>query len=148
MLPFLKQLEVETACQRVIHDAAAFVDGNDFSAFCGLFTEDGQLQRPDGSILKGREAILAAYKARPAQRMSLHVISNTRFRDVTENDCRATSLVTLWASDSSLEAGPQGRAAVQPLVLGGFDDNFVLDGGVWRLASRKATFFMHVPKTA
>ncbi len=147
-MPALNALEIEAACTRVIHAAAAYVDGNDYEAFCGLFTETGTLQRPDGSVLKGREAILAAYRARPAHRMSLHVISNTLFTDVSENDCRATSLVTLWASDSRSPAGPQGRAVVQPLVLGGFDDSFILDGGVWRLASRKASFFMHAPQAA
>lgn len=141
-------LETEAACQRVIYAAAAFIDGNDFASFAGLFVEGGTLQRPDGSVLKGRDAILAAYQARPASRMSLHVISNTRFSDVSENGCRATSLVTLWASDSRSEAGPQGRAVVQPLVLGEFDDSFVLDGGVWRFASRKAAFLMHAPKPA
>ena len=139
-------LEIEAACQSVIYSAAAFVDGNDFASFCGLFVEGGVLQRPDGSVLKGRDAILAAYEGRPAYRMSLHVISNTRFSDVSENECRATSLVTLWASDSRSDIGPQGRAVVQPLVLGEFDDSFVLDGGVWRFASRKAAFLMHAPK--
>ncbi|MES2400710.1 MAG: nuclear transport factor 2 family protein [Pseudomonadota bacterium] len=141
-------LEIEAACQRVIYAAAAFIDGNDFGSFSELFVEGGSLQRPDGSVLTGREAILAAYQARPASRMSLHVISNTRFSDVSENGCQATSLVTLWASDSRSEAGPQGRAVVQPLVLGEFDDCFVLDGGVWRFASRKAAFLMHAPKPA
>jgi hypothetical protein len=141
-------LEIEAACQRVIYAAAAFIDGNDFASFSGLFVEGGSLQRPDGSILTGRDAILAAYMARPVWRMSLHVISNTRFSDVSENGCRATSLVTLWASDSRSEAGPQGRPVVQPLVLGEFDDSFVLDGGVWRFASRKAAFLMHATQPA
>ncbi len=136
-------LEIEAGCLRVIHAAAAFIDGNDFDAFCGLFVPEGLLQRPDGSVLKGRDAILAAYKARPAWRMSLHVISNTRFSDVSENGCRATSLVTLWASDSRTDAGPQGRAVAQPLVLGEFDDSFVPDGSDWRIARRNARFLMH-----
>lgn len=140
-------LEIEAACQRVIYAAAAFIDSNDFTSFAGLFVEGGSLQRPDGSVLAGQAAILAAYQARPAWRMSLHVISNTRFSDVSENGCRATSLVTLWASDNRSDSGPQGRAVVQPLVLGEFDDSFVLDDGVWRFASRKAAFLMHASES-
>ncbi|MES2912820.1 MAG: nuclear transport factor 2 family protein [Pseudomonadota bacterium] len=141
-------LEIEAACRRVIYAAAAFVDGNDFASFSGLFVAGGTLQRPDGSVLTGQGAILAAYQARPAWRMSLHVISNTRFSDVSENGCRATSLVTLWASDNRSDSGPQGRAVVQPLVLGEFDDSFVLDNGAWRFASRRAAFLMHASQSA
>ncbi|MES2415193.1 MAG: nuclear transport factor 2 family protein [Pseudomonadota bacterium] len=144
----MKRLEVEAACQQVMYNAAAFVDANNYEAFCGMFMPQGTLQRPDGSVLNGREAILAAYRSRPVHRMSLHVISNTRFGDVSENGCRATSLVTLWAADSRTEAGPQGRAVEQSLVLGEFEDSFALDGSDWRIASRKARFLMHAPRPA
>ncbi len=141
-------LAVEAACRRLIHDAAAYVDGNDYAAFSGLFTADGVLVRPDGSLLNGPQAILAAYQGRPAHRMSLHVISNTRFSDVSENGCRAISLVTLWASDSRFESGSLGRAVEQPLVLGEFDDSCVCNGGIWQFARRSARFLMHAPKPA
>lgn len=141
-------LAVEATCRRLIHDAAAYIDSNDYAAFSGLFTAGGVLVRPDGSILNGPQAILAAYQGRPAHRMSLHVISNTRFSDVSENGCRAISLVTLWAADSRAESGSLGRAVEQPLVLGEFDDSFVRDGGAWRFARRSARFLMHAAKPA
>ena len=144
----LEALQIESACQRLIYRAAACIDANEFSAFCELFTSDGILERPDGSVLNGPSAILAAYQARPVHRMSLHVISNTRFTDVSENVCRATSLVTLWASDSRNESGPHGRAVEQALVLGEFDDSFSLVDGVWRIARRRARFLMHAAKPA
>lgn len=139
----LKRLETEAACQRLIYLAGAFVDDTDYLSFCALFTTDGRLERPDGSVLSGRPEILAAYQSRPLHRQTVHVISNTRFAEVLENTCEATSLVTLWATDRTTEAGPFGRAAEPPLVLGVFEDKFsqTLDG--WRIASRRARFLMH-----
>lgn len=138
----------ESACQRLIHCAAAHVDAGDYAAFCGLFTSDGVLERPDGSILRGPSDILAAYQRRPAHRQTLHVISNTRFVDVSENGARGISLVTLWACDRKTESGSLGRSVEQALVLGEFDDLFCRVGAEWRIAQRRARFLMHVPVAA
>lgn len=147
----LERLEIEADCQRVIYLAGAFVDGGDYGAFSGLFTAQGQLERPDGSVLSGQAEILAAYQGRPPHRMTLHVISNTRFAGVSENTCHATSLVTVWASDHRTETGPLGRAVEQPLVLGAFDDRFSHTPDGWRIERRQARFLMQaggaVPKS-
>ena len=138
----VERLETEADCQRLIFLAGAFVDGGDYAAFSGLFTAQGQLERPDGSVLSGQTEILAAYQNRPQNRMTLHVISNTRFSEVSENACQAISLVTLWSSDRRAETGSLGRALEQPLVLGEFDDRFSHTCDGWRIERRRARFLM------
>lgn len=144
-LSFEEQARIEGACQRLIYLAAARVDAGDYAAFCGLFTADGLLVRPDGSSLRGPDAILAAYRARPAHRMTRHVVSNTFFFDVSAQSCRATSLVTLWGCDSRTVCGPSGYPVEQPLILGEFDDSFHREEAGWRIATRRARFLMHTP---
>lgn len=138
-------LEIEDRCKRLVAHAAAFSDAGDHVAFADLFCADGVLVRPDGSALNGPAAIRAAYLQRPAHRMTRHVISGTLFSDVSATDCRAISLVTLWACDNRVPASPLGRPLSQPLVLGEFEDWFRFGKQGWRIARREARFLIHDP---
>jgi len=144
-LALAQRLEIEDGCTRLVARAAALSDAGDHVAFSDLFCADGVLVRPDGSALNGPAAILAAYLQRPAHRMTRHVISGTLFSEVSATDCRAISLVTLWACDNRVPAGPLGRPLSQPLVLGEFEDWFRFDNEGWRIARREARFLIHDP---
>jgi SnoaL-like domain len=136
---------VEDACSRLVYQAAVHADAGDYPAFAGLFIPDGELVRPDGTSLRGSAAIVASYSQRSAHRQTRHVIARPLFSKVSSTECQATTLVTLWACDNRVAAGPRGRPVLQPLVLGEFEDIFHFGDSGWRISRRAARFLMHSP---
>ncbi|MBT0962930.1 nuclear transport factor 2 family protein [Denitromonas iodatirespirans] len=135
--------EVCDACRTLVLRAAARADGGDAEGLAALFAEDGMLVRPDGIRLQGREAIRAAYAARPAERLTRHVVSNTLVEIVSPTEAQACSYVLLWSGSLADPAGPRGRPAHGLPVLGEFDDRFALTPDGWRILHREARFVLH-----
>ena len=65
------------ACREVIEQSVRHVDNGDAEAFSRLFTDDAVLVRPSGAALHGRAAIRQSYAARPAQRITRHLVTGT-----------------------------------------------------------------------
>src|SRR5690606_31199066 len=70
-------LAIESACKNLVARAAYLTDKQDHEAFAECFTANARLTRPGGEPLIGREAILASYRGRPADRITRHLITNT-----------------------------------------------------------------------
>lgn len=132
----------QQACRDLVVQAAACIDAQDYEAFAALFLPDGELQRPGDSPLHGRAAILAAYRARPADRITRHVVTNTRVDLESESLARVSSLVLLWSGSLTSPAGPFGRPAQPRRVLGEFDDRLVQVSEGWHIARRIARFVL------
>ena len=79
---------------------------------------------PDAPTV-GREAILAAFKARPP-RVTRHVCSNVVIDVESEDAARGVSAMLLFTG------------AAEPLV-GSFHDRFVLTADGWRFAERRGS---------
>lgn len=139
----LQRLLIEDACRQLVLRAAAAADGHDADGLAALFAPDGVLQRPTGDPLHGREAIRAAYAARPRSRLTRHLVTNTRVEVESAGAARAHSLVLLWSGSTDDADGPQGRPASGPALVGEFDDVMVLSEGAWCIAHRVARFVLH-----
>jgi hypothetical protein len=139
----LESLLIERACSRLVLLAAEHADQHQAAEFATLFVSDAVLCRPNAEPLRGREAIHAAYAQRPADRITRHVIANSRVEVLSATEARATSLVLLWAGSMEDEPGPRGRPARSGQVLGEFDDRFTLTAEGWRIVSRQASFLLH-----
>jgi uncharacterized protein (TIGR02246 family) len=132
----------QQACRDLVVQAAACIDAQDYEAFAALFLPDGELQRPGDSRLQGRAAILAAYRARPADRITRHVVTNMRVDLESESLARVSSLVLLWSGSLTAQPGPFGRPAQPRRVLGEFEDRLLQVGEGWRIARRIARFVL------
>ena len=143
MMDELQTLLIERACSRLVLLAAECADHHRAAEFAALFAPDAVLSRPNGEPLRGREAIRQAYAQRPADRITRHVVTNTRVDVLSDSEARATSVVLLWAGSINDEAGPRGRPAQPGQVLGEFDDRFALTPEGWRIVSRRASFLLH-----
>lgn len=123
----LDRLLAERAIERLIVDYAAFNDAGDWDAVAALYVPDGRMSRPSApdAFVEGRDAILAAFKARPA-RASRHIVANIR---ACLDDDRATA-----TSQILLFTGP-GQA---PLV-GSYHDELVLTRDGWRFVERRGS---------
>lgn len=122
-----ERLLAERAIERMIVDYAAFNDAGDWEAVAAMYVSEGRMSRPSApdSFVEGREAILAAFKARPA-RASRHVVVNIRVA-VGDREATASSQILLFT------------AAGQPPLVGTYTDRLALTEDGWRFAERRGS---------
>jgi hypothetical protein len=123
-----QQLLAERAIERLILDYAAHNDAAAWEAVAALYVAEGRMSRPTAPdvYIEGREAILAAFRERPARR-SRHICANIRVEIESAGEARATSQILLFTS-----------AGAAPLV-GTYHDRLVLTGEGWRFAERRGS---------
>ena len=143
-LPDTARWLVVAACTDTVARSARLTDQQAHDAFAALFTADAELQRPGGERLLGREAICEAYRARPANRLTRHLVAGTVVDVVSVDEARAVSTVLLWSGSHDDVPGPQGRPARGNAIMGEFDDVLRREAdGCWRIALRRASFVLH-----
>lgn len=128
---------IEADCTRLINLYALRNDAGDWDAVTALYAEDGLLTRPSApdKPIVGREAILAAFKARPA-RAGRHVCSNIVVDVESATRATAFSVILLFQGEASEDGGLPVRDPKGPLV-GWFRDRFVKTAQGWRFAERR-----------
>ena len=128
MMDAVDRLIAERACERLIIDYAALVDAARWDAVAALYSAGGRMSRPTApdDFTEGRDAILAAFLARPA-RTTRHICANIRV--TIENATRATaqSQILLFT------------AAEQPPLVGSYADILADDGDGWRFLERRGS---------
>ena len=126
-----ERMLAEHQCERLIKRFAVLNDENAYDEMVGMFTESGEFARPSQpeDILSGKEAILAAFKARPL-RISRHFISNILVDIADENRAEALSYVLLYTAPiNSTESKP-------PYLIGRFKDRLERVDGQWLFSQR------------
>lgn len=118
---------VEHDCARLIALYANLNDEARWDDVAALYAEDGVMIRPTApdQPVVGREAILAAFKARPP-RTTRHVCSNVVIDVEGPATARGTSAMLLFTGDG-------------PPLVGSFHDRFCLTAGGWRFAERRGS---------
>jgi hypothetical protein len=119
---------IEWDCARLVSLYAQLNDAARWEEVAALYAPDGLMTRPtapDAPIV-GREAILAAFRARPP-RVTCHISSNIVVTVESARRARGTSAMLLFT------------AADAPPLIGGFQDVFVLTEDGWRFAERRGT---------
>jgi hypothetical protein len=118
---------IEADCARLIALYANLVDRADWAGAAALYADDGVLIRPTAPSdpITGRDAILAAFLARPA-RVSRHICANVVVDVDSATEAHGESAMLLFT-------GPG-----LPLV-GSFNDCFVRAPDGWRFAERRGS---------
>lgn len=118
---------IEWQCARLVALYANLNDAHRWEELVGLYHPDGLMTRPTApdAEIRGHEAILAAFKARPP-RTTRHVCSNVVIDVEDAQSARGHSAMLLFT----------GGAA--PLV-GSFDDRFVATPEGWRFLERRGS---------
>lgn len=135
-----EQLAAAQACRDVVVASAHTVDARDFDAFAALFTDDAVLVRPNGDTLRGRDAILAAYRQRDPARLTRHVIGSHAVELVDACTARSRCYVIVWGGHADDTPTPQGRPADATQMVGEFADELVRTDAGWRIRRRDASF--------
>ncbi|HRW02067.1 MAG TPA: nuclear transport factor 2 family protein [Tetrasphaera sp.] len=126
---------MDAAERRAIeHDCAALVmryangnDAADWDLVARLFAADGRMSRPTApdDFIEGRDAILAAFRARPA-RTTRHVTSNVVIGVESATSARGECALVLYT-------------AYKAPIVGSFHDRFVRTSDGWRFAERRGS---------
>jgi ketosteroid isomerase-like protein len=122
------KLLAEREIERLIFDYAANNDAANWDAVAATFTDNGRVSRPiaPDDFTEGRDAILAAFKARPA-RTTRHICANIRVTVKSETSATASSQIMLFIAKDTL-----------PLV-GSYADSLVRTPQGWRFTERRGS---------
>lgn len=126
---------IEADCGRLINLYANLNDAQDWEAVAALYTEDAVMRRPSGGDpIVGRDAILAAFHARPP-RVQRHVVANTVVDVMDRDRASAFSAIILYQGEPTDDGTLPALGAGSPLV-GWYRDRLVRTESGWRFAER------------
>ncbi|WP_041558362.1 nuclear transport factor 2 family protein [Novosphingobium sp. PP1Y] len=116
---------IEHDCAKLVARYANRNDAADWVAVAALYAPDGRMARPTApdDWIAGREAILAAFKARPP-RVTRHICSNVEITVVDADTALGESAMLLFTG----EGAPK---------VGSFHDRFVRLPDGWHFAERR-----------
>lgn len=137
MTPEQKQ-RIEWQCQQLALRFTALSDQQDWVGACRLLSEDAVFARPTdpANPIVGRQAIQAAFEARPASRVTRHILTNIIITALSD-DAAAGSLYALLYTGPAAANGDRPVVADERQLIGEFYDEYVLTEDGWRIAARR-----------
>ncbi len=122
----------------LITSYAALIDAGEWNAVGALYTESGRMSRPTApeNYITGREAILAAFYARP-RRISRHIVVNILVTLQDEKKAHATSQLLLYMGNPPYDN--QLPVVSGPPLVGTYNDILHHTGDGWRFVERRGS---------
>jgi SnoaL-like domain len=136
--------DIET-CRSLIVEFATRIDEGQAHTLGDLMTADASFARPTvpDVVIQGRDAILAAFSARPKHLISQHLNLNIRIRLTGADTAEGHSVVMLFLADANDELVPgKGRKTGAP-IIGTWTDTFVRTAQGWRFKDRRGMATLH-----
>ncbi|MBK6674148.1 MAG: nuclear transport factor 2 family protein [Proteobacteria bacterium] len=133
------------ACRSLIVEFATRIDDGRAHTLGDLMTMDASFARPTvpDVVIEGRDAILAAFSARPKHLISQHLNLNIRIRLTGSDTAEGHSVVMLFLADANDELVPgKGRKTGAP-IIGTWTDTFVRTADGWRFKDRRGMATLH-----
>lgn len=133
------------ACRNLVVDCASLIDETRYDELTRVFAVDGVFARPTApdAPITGCDAIIAAFKLRPANKLSQHMVFNIRVWITGPDTAEGTSSIMLYLTDVDLPHEPgKGRKGTGPL-LGLYKDRYVRTAEGWRIADRRGRVTMY-----
>jgi hypothetical protein len=129
---------IEQACSKLISQFAVFNDAGRHEDLVNLFIEDGRYARPTDpeNYVTGKTAILAAFKARPADKLTRHLITNVVVDVSSPITAQGICYVTLYTGSTAVPAEKFGFVANAKQLIGEYLDEFVLTEEGWKFSQR------------
>ena len=136
----------EYACRQLITDFAEAADSQDYDRLRDILTGDAVFARPSDpdKPMQGVENIIAAYKKRPKERLSWHLLSNISVKLLNADEATGSCRILMFLADGSQPPVPgKGYRADGPQLMGSYTDRFVRTDQGWRIADRRGKVFVH-----
>jgi hypothetical protein len=143
ILSALERIEIERACERIVHAYSRALDLGDMSAAADFFAENGSFARPMApeKVIEGRESIRAALLTRPKTLLTKHLATNVMIDVVSRDEARGLSYLTMISTTLAGDAAAPFVSA-GPVYFGEIKDRFVREGGEWRILERRGSIQM------
>lgn len=128
---------IEWTCAQLINRFITAADDGDHHAVAALFARDGRFSRPSrpDEVIEGREAILAAYLARPKGKVGRHLCTNVTTAALSSERAVGRCYVTLYTGTPQAE-GAWPVQADSVAWIGEYRDVFVREDGEWKILER------------
>lgn len=126
---------IEAECVALSNAFAYHLDHKEYAALVALFAPDGTFVRT-GVRLEGREKILAAMHARPADQFTRHITTNFHFTHVDPDTARAVFYNMSYFA--FLPGNPPFAYVPERMMLLDFIDSYVRTPEGWRFRERDA----------
>lgn len=138
-----ERIEIERACERIIHAYSRALDLGDMNAAANLFAENGSFARPmtPDQLIVGREAIRAALLTRPKTLLTKHLSTNVMIDVESSDSASAVSCLTM-ISVTPPEGAKPPYISQGPIWFGEMQDRFVREGGEWKFLERRGSIQM------
>ena len=130
-----EQLLIEDECRKLGVRYAQYIDLGDARKVADLFAEDGVWQTST-STYTGAEEIQSALRAfQESAGVVRHVITNQLVTLISERRATGVSYFTLYVAQDRGDGKPASLAG-QPIMVGVYEDEYVLTKAGWRFARR------------
>ena len=142
VLSSAERIEIERACERIVHAYSRALDLGDMSAAADFFAENGSMARPmtPTQVIQGRESIRAALLTRPKTLLTKHLATNVMIDVVSRDEACGLSYLTMISTTPGDAVAPFNSAG--PVYFGEFKDRFVREGGEWKFLERRGSIQM------
>ncbi len=135
---------IELACTKLVNQFEVYNDLGRYDELAELFTEDGRYARPTApaNFVEGKANLLAAFKARPKDRLVRHLVTNILIDVTSSTTAKGISYVTQYSGSTDKPAPTHGWQANPSCLVGEYTDDFVLTPAGWKIGQRsgKLTF--------
>ena len=138
-----ERIEIERACERLVHVYSRALDLGDMSAAADCFAENGSMARPmmPDAVIQGRETIRASLLTRPKTLLTKHLATNVMIDVESRDTASGLSYLTMISTTPPADAKPP-YVSQGPLYFGEFKDKFVRENGAWKFLERRGSIQM------
>ena len=138
-----ERLEIERACERLIHEYSRALDLGDMSAAADFFAENGSMARPmmPDAVIQGRETIRASLLTRPKTLLTKHLATNVMVDVESRTSASGLSYLTMISTTPPADGKPP-YVSQGPIYFGEFKDKFVRENGAWKFLERRGSIQM------
>lgn len=128
--------QIRRQCEDVFLQIARLTDHGPQNAIAQLFTDDGELDR-DGTVFRGRAALLDLYAKRAASLMTRHLVSNVTVSPLSNEQAVCHAYATVYRFRTA-----DGSSPVPPVTCEGpesvveYEDQMVKTDDGWKVRRR------------
>lgn len=139
-LTTLARIEIERACERLIHAYVRALDLGEMDAAADCFAEHGSFARPmtPDQVITGREAIRASLHGRPATLLTRHLSTNVMIDVHGPDSATGLSYLTMVSTTPAEGAKPPHESR-GPIWFGEMHDRFIRENDVWKFLERRGS---------
>lgn len=129
---------IELSCTKLVNQFAVYNDLGRYEEVAELFTDDGRYARPTdpASFVEGKANLLAAFKARPHDKLVRHIVSNVLIEVTSATSAKGFSYVTQYSGNTSNPAATHGWQANASQLVGEYVDEYELTPAGWKIRQR------------